>query len=62
MKLNDLETYEHSDFYIITNNLNLSFNKLKKIYSKRWCVETSFNFDKKVLNLNQMNNKNVQLI
>jgi hypothetical protein len=62
VKYNKLETFEHSDFYIITNNLNLTFNELKKIYSKRWGVETSFNFDKTVLNLNQMNNKNVQLI
>ena len=62
IKYNKLETYEHSDFYIITNNLKLSFDELKKIYNKRWSVETSFKFDKKVLNLNQMNNKNVQLI
>ena len=61
-KLNQLETYEHSDFYIVTNNLKYSFDELKEIYKKRWCVETSFKFEKTVLNLNQMNNKNIQLI
>jgi MFS superfamily sulfate permease-like transporter len=62
IKYNKLETFEHSDFYIITNNLKHSFEELKNIYKKRWCVETSFRFDKTVLNLNQMNNKNAQLI
>jgi hypothetical protein len=61
-KLNKLETYEHSDFYVITNNCKLTFDELKNIYKKRWCVETSFKFDKSVLNLNQMNNKNIKLI
>ena len=61
-KYNKLETYEHSDFYIITNNLKYSLNELKEIYKKRWCVETSFKFEKTILNLNQMNNKNIQLI
>jgi len=61
-KLEQLETYTHSDFYIITNNLKYSINELKDIYKKRWYVETSFKFDKTVLNLNQMNNKNIQLI
>ncbi len=61
-KLNKLEIYEHSDFYIITNNTKLTFDELKNIYKKRWKVETSFKFDKSVLNLNQMNNKNVKLI
>lgn len=73
-KLDKLETYEHSDFYIITNNTKLTFDELKNIYKKRWYVhlrwqpcyarrvETSFKFDKSILNLNQMNNKNIKLI
>ena len=38
------------------------------VVHQRWqpgyarCVETSFKFEKTVLNLNQMNNKNIQLI
>lgn len=61
-KINKLETYEHSDFYILTNNLKYSIDELKNIYKKRWTVETSFKFDKTILNLNQMNNKNINLI
>ncbi len=61
-KYEQWETYEHSDFYIITNNLNYSIDELKKIYKKRWTVEASFKFDKTKLNLNQMNNKNINLI
>ena len=61
-KYEKIETYEHSDFYIITNNLKYTLNELKSIYKKRWCVETSFKFDKTKLNLNQMNNKNIHLI
>ncbi len=62
LKYDKIETYGRSDFYIITNNLKYSFDELKSIYKKRWCVETSFKFDKTKLNLNQMNNKNINLI
>ncbi len=34
LKYDKIETYEHSDFYIITNNLKYSFNELKSIYKK----------------------------
>lgn len=61
-KIDKLETYEHSDFYILTNRNECSIEKLKKIYKQRWTVETSFRHDKTVLNLNQMNNKNINLI
>ena len=35
LKINKLEIYEHSDFYILTNNLKYSINELKNIYKKR---------------------------
>lgn len=60
--IDKLETYEHSDFYILTNRNECSIKKLKYIYKQRWTVETSFKFDKTILNLNQMNNKNINLI
>jgi len=33
---NELISYEHSDYYILTNNINLTNEKLKEIYKKRW--------------------------
>jgi hypothetical protein len=57
-----LVDYEHSDYYILTNNFDLSNSELKKIYKKRWVIETAYRFDKSKLNLNQMNNKNNTMI
>lgn len=61
-KYKNLIDYEHSDYYILTNNLELTNKELKKIYKQRWIIETSYKFDKFKLNLNQMNNKNPQII
>lgn len=61
-KIEELEKYEHSEYYILTNNTNLSLEKLKKIYKKRWIVETEFKYHKTMLNLNQMDNKNINII
>ena len=58
----ELLNYDHSDYYILTNNFDLSNSELKKIYKKRWIIETSYRFDKLKLNLNQMNNKNYKII
>lgn len=54
--------YEHSDYYILTNNIDYTSEQLKQIYKKRWLVETSFKFDKTILNLNQMENKNYNIV
>ena len=62
IKYKNLIDYDHSDYYILTNNIELSDFELKKIYRKRWTVETSYRFDKFKLNLNQMNNKNPIII
>ena len=61
-KRDKLIEYEHSDYYILTNNLNYNSDELKKIYKKRWIIETSFKFDKMILNLNQMEKKNINII
>ena len=61
-KIEQIINYEHSDYFILTNNTNLSLDKLKEIYRKRWMVETEFKYHKTILNLNQMDNKNVNVI
>lgn len=61
-KITLLEDYEHSEYFILTNNINLSLEKLKEIYKKRWMIETEFKNHKTILNLNQMNNKNINII
>ena len=49
-------------YYIITNLKTLSIDQVKKIYKKRWCVETHFMYAKKLSKLNSMNNKNYEYV
>jgi len=61
-KIEQIINYEHSNYFILTNNLNLSLDKLKETYRKRWMVETEFKYHKTILNLNQMDNKNINIV
>jgi hypothetical protein len=59
---NEIERSNKSVYYIITNLKTLSIDQVKKIYKKRWCVETHFMYAKKLSKLNSMNNKNYEYV
>ena len=60
-KKNLIETVNDSTYYIITNKIDLSNEKIKEIYKKRWDVEINFRFLKdkfkmKTINYQKINN------
>jgi chromosome segregation ATPase len=59
---NEIEKSNKSVYYIITNLKTLNIEQVKKIYKKRWCVETHFMYGKKLSKLNSMNNKNYEYV
>ena len=45
-KINLIDRVNNSIYYIVTNKIDLSNDKIKELYKKRWEVETHFRFAK----------------
>jgi hypothetical protein len=61
-KINQINKINDSIYYIITNKIDYSFDKLSEIYKKRWCIETNFRFAKEKFKFKTMNSKSINII
>lgn len=61
-KINLINKVNDSVYYIITNKIDFSNEKLNEIYKKRWCVETNFRFAKEKFKFKTMNSKSINII
>jgi len=61
-KKNLIETVNDSTYYIITNKIDLSNEKIKEIYKKRWDVEINFRFLKDKFKMKTMESKSLNII
>ena len=61
-KINLINKVNDSVYYIITNKIDFSNEKLNEIYKKRWYVETNFRFAKDKFKFKSMNSKSINII
>ena len=61
-KINLINKVNDSVYYIITNKIDFSNEKLNEIYKKRWCIETNFRFAKEKFKFKSMNSKSINII
>jgi len=61
-KINLINKVNDSVYYIVTNKIELSNEKIKELYKKRWGVETHFRFAKEKFKMRTMETKSLNLI
>lgn len=61
-KINLINKVNDSIYYIVTNKIELSNDKIKDLYKKRWDVETHFRFCKEKFKMRSMESKSLNII
>lgn len=61
-KINLINSVNNSIYYIITNKIDLSNDKIKELYKKRWEVGTHFRFAKDKFKMRTMEAKSLNII
>ena len=57
-----IDIVNNSIYYIVTNKIDLSNDKIKELYKKRWEVETHFRFAKDKFKMRSMESKSLNVI
>lgn len=61
-KIKLIEMVNDSTYYIVTNKIDLTNDKIKEIYKKRWDVEINFRFLKEKFKMKTMEAKSLNII
>jgi hypothetical protein len=61
-KINLINKVNDSVYYIVTNKIELTNDKIKELYKKRWDIETHFRFAKDKFKMRTMETKSLNLI
>lgn len=61
-KINLINRVNNSIYYIVTNKIDLTNDKIKELYKKRWDVETHFRFAKEKFKMRTMESKTLNII
>jgi len=61
-KIGLINKVNDSIYYIVTNKIELTDDKIKELYKKRWEVETHFRFAKEKFKMRTMESKSLNII